>query len=202
MNLHQHTLLSVERRGGKAEDYQAIHSFLQTPYELVSDERHRFLHTWWGIKHVIIPIFGLMQVNSEGRMISIKEICEEDHFLPDFKDKFLPTLADFTEAIEDDENDIHILRKFHRKYSFDEEIRDLMLSPLANTGKVKSLYFTHNAWFVNTILPLIFDRKIEIVDSEIPPFHFLKRMKKEKWMKGEAYPPSQSPQHIGYLLTA
>jgi hypothetical protein len=202
MNVYQHTLLSVERRGGKPEDYHAIHALLHSPYELVSDERHRFLHTWWGIKHIIVPIFGLMRVNSDGRMISTKDICEEDHFYPDFQNKFLPTLADFTEAIEDDENDIHLLRKFHRKYAFNEEIRDLMLSPLANTGKVKSLFFTHNAWFVNTILPLLFEVKMEIEDSDIPPFHFLKRMKKEKWMDGEAFPPSQAPHNIGYLLTA
>ncbi len=202
MNAKQLSFLSAQRRGGSPEDYLAIHTFLDSAQEIVSDERHRFMHTWWCVRYLVIPQFGFMIVNSEGQAVSVKHICEEDHFLPNYGDKYIPDLLDFAESITDDEEDLLRLRRFHKNFAMDEAVSTLLISPLTVTGKIKSLFFTHNSWFVNSILPKIIGTKYDIKDADISPAHFINRMKVESWMKGEAYPPNSFGYKSTYLLTA
>lgn len=58
MNPATHSRISVAKRKGKFEDYYPIHFFMDATKELCSDNRHRILHNLWGIRRVIIPIFG------------------------------------------------------------------------------------------------------------------------------------------------
>ncbi len=191
MNAYKHAELSVKRRGGEIEDYLAIHDFMDSTKELCSDNRHRFLHTLWGIKRVVIPVFGRVITNSNGKEVNVKDLCEQDHILADFKNRFIPNLADFTSAIEDDGDDQKKINAFFEHYKEDKELCELLLSPLANTGKLKSLFFTHNSWFINEMVPKILKRPIEIRDFSISPADFFDRMKFELWMdNGAAYPRS------------
>ena len=149
------------------------------------------------VKQVIIPIFGTSFTNSDGREINTKDLCEFDHLLPDFSNKFIPTLNDYMEAVSDDNSDKDFIETFQRenKQFFEDnpEIKELMLSPLYNTGKLKSLLITHNSWFIGFILPKIFKEvKIEIKDYNISPSRLFARMNFESWMnngKG-GIPPS------------
>ncbi len=156
MDPYKHAEISVSRRGGEIEDYLPIHTLMDSTKELISDNRHRFLHTLWGVRQVVIPIFGHTIYNSLGKAVLVKDICEQDHILPDYRNRFIPTLSDFVHAMEDQKADEELFRKFHQECDLPEEIQELMLSPLAVTGEIKSLYFTHNSWFVNQILPKIF----------------------------------------------
>lgn len=193
MNPYKHSEISVNKRGGQIKDYYGIHSFLDSTKELCSDNRHRVLHTHWGIRRIIIPIFGETILNSDNKLVNVKDLCEFDHILPDYKNKFIPTLYDFVETIEiERENLIYldaVIKNFHE--GEDEDVRKLLLSPLTITGELKSLFITHNSWFQNEILPMVLNKKPKYNTGNISPHFFFSRMKFKNWMNnGEEYPPS------------
>jgi hypothetical protein len=191
MNAYIHSEISVKKRGGTIEDYYAIHDFMDSTKELCSDNRHRILHTHWGIKQVIIPVFGHTLINSDGKTVNIKDLCEQDHILPDYHNRFIPTLADFVEAISPQENDLERFQKFFKSYKENSELTRLLLSPLSYTGQAKSLLITHNSWFINHIIPLIFNTLPNIKEFTIAPSELFNRMSFKLWMdNGSAYPES------------
>lgn len=191
MNAVIHSKISVARRKGAIEDYLPLHEFMDSTKELCSDNRHRILHTLWGIKRVIIPIFGHTIFNHDGKEVNVKDMCEQDHILPDYQNRFIPTLHDFVEAIEDMPELQEKLKKFSIHYEHDPELMELLLSPLANTGAIKSLLITHNSWFINEVVPKVLGRKISIMDFEISPSDLFNNMKFQPWMdNGNFYPKS------------
>lgn len=185
MDPYKHSLLTVKRLGGKVEDYYPIHSFMDSTKELCSDNRHRILHNAWGIRRVIIPIFGKVFLNSDGQTVLVKEICEKDHILPDYHYRFIPSLSDFVEAISNQKSRSFLERinEFHKRLESDQELSSLLLSPLAITGQLKSLLITHNSWFINEVVPKIFENeKPRIVEFDLNPDQLFKMMKYEPWM--------------------
>ena len=194
MNAVKHCQISVKRWGGVESDYLEIHNFIDHTKSLCADARHRILHTHWAVNHIVIPIFGHSLVNSEGKRVDVKDMCERDHLLVDYQNKFIPTLSDFVEAIPDREIDSNLkkrLETFHSEYIDNNEISELMLTPLAYTGRLNSLLITHNSWFVNTIVPKIFDTRPVIKDFIIEPSALFNAMNFELWMdNGITYPQS------------
>lgn len=191
MNAYIHSEISVKKRGGKIEDYLELHDFIDSTKELCSDNRHRILHTMWGIKRVIIPVFGHYFKNSDGKIVNVKDICEQDHILPDYRNKFIPTLSDFVDAIDSSESDLKNISFFFESYKNDKELCNLLLSPLNNTGQIKYLLITHNSWFINEITPKIFNRSIDLKSFNISPSDLFNRMNFEIWMdNGLDYPKS------------
>lgn len=189
----QHARISAKRWGGEAEDYYQIHAFIDSTKSLCSDARHRILHTLWGVNSVVIPVFGHSLQNSAGKSIDIKDLCERDHLLVDYQQCFIPTLNDFVNAIDAKhlpKNFEQQLEQLHQYYLQDKALSQLMLSPLALTGKLHSLLITHNSWFIYDILPRI---------GELPPLEnivyspadFFNAMHFELWMdNGMAIPLS------------
>ena len=201
MNILKHCQISVKRWGGQAEDYIEIHRFIDQTKALCPDMRHRIFHTHWAIDNLVIPIFGESIKNSNGEEVCVRDMCERDHFLVDFHNKFIPTLNDFVSAI--DESRIPDLRKrldhFYSEYGTHNAIAKLMLSPLAHTGQVKSLLITHNSWFINSIIPQILETKTTIKDFNINPATLYEAMNLELWMdNGLAFPQSakQREKHL------
>jgi hypothetical protein len=194
MNPVKHCFISAKRWGGKPEDYYEIHSFIDHTKSLCSDIRHRILHTLWGVNHLVIPIFGHTLFNSDGKGVDVKDLCERDHLIVDYHSKFIPTLSDFVEAINDDylPNDFkQRIETIHSIFIDNQNISDLMLSPLAQTGRIKSLLITHNSWFVNSILPRLFDSKPLIEEFVLEPSHLFNSMRVELWMdNGASFPNS------------
>lgn len=199
MNAYKHAELSAKRRGGVIEDYIAIHDFMDSTKELCSDNRHRILHTHWGIKRVVIPIFGRTLTNSNGKIINVKDMCEQDHILPDYQNRFIPTLSDFTKAIEVDVEQSRF-EAFSESYKDDKELMSLLLSPLSITGSVKSLLLTHNSWFLQDIVPKLFDREITIKDFEISPADLFNTMRFELWMDNGSAIPSSAKMTAGKVV--
>lgn len=187
----QHCRVSQKRWGGQAEDYYDIHDFIDCTKELCPDSRHRIFHTMWAVKNIIVPVFGHTLVNSDGKSVDIKDMCERDHLLVDFHNKYIPTLADFVAAIEEVniKNFGQRIEKFHQNYVQDEQVSALMLSPLAATGQLKSLLITHNSWFINVIVPKVFNTKAIISDFDINPATFFNEMRFELWMDNGLVPP-------------
>jgi len=183
MNAYKHAELSVKRRGGNIDDYYEIHAFIDSTKELCSDNRHRILHNLWGVRRVIIPIFGNVIVNSVGKKINVKDLCEQDHILPDYSNKFIPTLSDFIESM-DELTHCESLRinEVHQKFSFSTQERDLLLSPLSISGQLKSLLITHNSWFLNQIIPRIFNKKPQLIDFPISPDLLFSKINFKSWM--------------------
>lgn len=194
MNAVKHAEISVRHWGGEIEDYYPIHSFLDSTKELCSDNRHRILHTMWGIKQVVIPIFGHTIINSEGKPVNVKDLCEQDHILPDYRNRFIPTLSDFIGAVDESAlpNEFAIkIQTLNQQYTHEQKVADLLLSPLAQTGRMSSLLITHNSWFFNFILPKIFQVTIELQDFDLSPSHFFEAMEFKIWMdNGMDFPPS------------
>lgn len=121
-------------------------------------------------------------------------MCERDHLLVDYHNRFIPTLSDFVQAIDDDAVGTTFRKKldwFHSDIVKNAEVSELLLSPLSCTGKLKSLLITHNSWFINTVVTRIFNTQPLLIDFPIVPADVFNVMKFALWMdNGIAYPES------------
>jgi len=197
MNAYIHSEISVKKRGGAIADYYAIHDFADCSKEVESSNAHRlYFHTMWGVKNVVIPIFGHTIKNSDGKQINVKDLCENDHILPDYSGKFIPTLSDFIDCVKDIAGIDEKIETFYKEnseyFGKNPAVKDLMMSPLWNTGTVKSLLVTHNSWFIGAILPKIFkDITLPTADFNIAPSLLFNNITYQTWMQnGLATPPS------------
>ncbi len=188
----RHANLSARRRGGSPEDYYALHSFFDTTKELCSDNRHRLLHNVWGIRRVVVPLFGAELTTSGGAKIATKDVCEVDHVVADFSGKYLPTLGDFVSAIAPLPGEEARFEAIRGPYRGNDAAMKLLLSPHAVTGQVHSLLVTHNTWFLSELLPRLCPDTPSIgLPHGVPPDELFARMRFELWMdNGSAAPPS------------
>lgn len=200
MNPYKHAEISVQKRGGEIADYYPIHSFIDSTKELCSDNRHRILHNLWGIRRVVVPVFGATITNSDGKVINVKDLCEQDHVLPDYRNKFIPDLSDFTDAIANNDADMQRFDGVIKYYENDPEVCQLLLSPLSVTGQLKSLLITHNSWFLNEILPLVLKRKPRIKNFEISPAMLFSRMEFRLWMNNGQVSPKNAVNNLTIII--
>lgn len=99
-NAHIHSKSSARRFGGQLEDYLEIHVKMDCSKAYISSNLHRTLtHNSFWIHEVMIPIYGYTITNSDGKQISVKDICEQ-HILEDFGMRFIPTAQDYLENME------------------------------------------------------------------------------------------------------
>lgn len=197
MNATIHSQISKRYRGGEEKDYYSLHDFMDSSKEVESTNKHRFLtHTMFFVKQVMIPIYGNTITNSDGKNVNVKDMLEQDHILADFKGKFIPTICDYVDEIDPSDDDDQMFKDFQSdNRSFFEDniyIRDIMLSPLYITGKLRSLFVTHNSWFIGFILPKISKGiKVELKNCNISPSYFFNKMNYKPWMQnGNGVPPS------------
>lgn len=197
MNATIHSELSAKRRGGVPEDYYHLHDFIDCSKEVEATNKHRFLtHSMFFVKEAMIPIFGNSIHIANGKPVNMKDMLEQDHIVADYGGKFIPTLNDFVDEIENNADDEQLIMDFQRdNAAFFQEytaIHRVMTAPLHLTGKIKGLFATHNSWFVGMILPRIFPTiKIEIKNYNISCSTFFNRMNYRKWMQnGQDVPPS------------
>lgn len=104
MNPVMHADSSMRKFKGETEEdlhkFIAIHEKLDCQKAWVPDNRGRVLtHTMFWIKEVMIPLFGSYITLSNGKRVSVKDICEQ-HILEDFRMKFIPTPQDFIQEME------------------------------------------------------------------------------------------------------
>jgi hypothetical protein len=92
-----HSLSCVKRWGGKWEDYIKIHQKMDSTKEIIADNRHRFFfHTSFGV-FIIEELFGFNITNSDGKLVSVRDIAER-HILEDFGG-FIPSPTDYLTEI-------------------------------------------------------------------------------------------------------
>jgi hypothetical protein len=91
-----HGRVSVKKWGGRPEDYQAIHDFLDESKAHFADMRHRaLLHNTWGI-YLCERLFGINIRNSDNRLVSVRDIAEQ-HILDDMGR--IPSLQDYFQGM-------------------------------------------------------------------------------------------------------
>ena len=95
-----HSKSSARRFGGEPNDYLTIHEKMDCSKAYFSSNAHRALthHMFW-VMEVMVPLFGYTIKNSEGKEVSVKDICEQ-HILEDFGMRFIPTAQDYLENME------------------------------------------------------------------------------------------------------
>jgi hypothetical protein len=75
-------MVSAKKFGGKPEDYQKIHDFIDSSKAHVADVRHRaLLHSSFGI-YLCEQVFGTFIVNSNNDIVQVRDIAEE-HIIED-----------------------------------------------------------------------------------------------------------------------
>jgi len=95
-----HAVSSSKRYGGKPEDYLEIHNLLDSSKGAIADNRHRALtHTSWFLSVILERIFGVNITNSDGKMVSVRDIGEQ-HILEDFGGRFIPSAQDYLQELE------------------------------------------------------------------------------------------------------
>ena len=95
-----HAMSSARKFGGKSEDYIAIHDFFDMSKGAIPDNRHRALtHNSWFLSNVLERVFGHTITNSDGKIVSTREIGEQ-HILEDFGNRFIPSAQDYLQEIE------------------------------------------------------------------------------------------------------
>lgn len=89
MNSFHHARISAKRHGGLPEDYQELHTFIDSSKACLGDVRHRaLLHSTWGV-FLCERLFGATITNAEGRATPVRLLAEE-HILDDLG--FIPTV--------------------------------------------------------------------------------------------------------------
>lgn len=89
MKPHIHCKNSAKKYGGKPEEYEKYHAWLDQTKTHVADLRHRvILHNSFGVA-LAVQMFGETFVNSEGKTVPIRGIFE-DHIIED--QGFIPSL--------------------------------------------------------------------------------------------------------------
>ena len=96
MHPYHHALSSVERWGGRAEDYLPIHDWFDESKAHVADFRHRALrHHSEGI-FLCEKLFGVTLTNSDGRVVPVRWVGEQ-HVKEDLG--FIPSVKDWLEHL-------------------------------------------------------------------------------------------------------
>ena len=101
------------------------------------------------------------------------------------------TLSDFVDALNFIPGLENKIKEFQKEYTKDQELAEILLSPLSNTGKIESLLITHNSWFLNDVIPRILNRPKTIKTFSVSPSDLFNNLKFELWMdNGSMYPKS------------
>ncbi len=92
MKPYLHGNVSVKKWGGRPEDYQEIHDFLDCSKSAHADMRHRaILHNSLG-PYIAERVFGINITNSDGKKVSVRDVAEQ-HIIDDMGT--IPSLGDY-----------------------------------------------------------------------------------------------------------
>lgn len=82
MKPRKHSHSSAKKFGGIPDDYDAIHTFMDSSKAHLADVRHRaLLHSSFGI-FLAEQVFGVYIINSDGDEVSVRDIAER-HVIED-----------------------------------------------------------------------------------------------------------------------
>jgi hypothetical protein len=93
---YHHAVSSARKWGGRPDEYQPIHTWLDRSKEIVADFRHRALRHHAEGCWMAEAIFGVTIVNSVGRIVPVRLIAEQ-HIVEDLGR--VPSFADWVRCI-------------------------------------------------------------------------------------------------------
>jgi hypothetical protein len=137
MNYWKHSLLSKKKFNGTAEDYLAIHKFIDSSKLFFFDIRHRILlHNTYGID-LCIQKFGEMIINADNKKVLVRDIAAE-HCKEDLKG-VVPTLNNWFKYVDNE-----LLSFIKPIQPADSKLKEFILRPLLMSGLTSSLVITHS----------------------------------------------------------
>lgn len=126
MKPYIHARISAKKFGGVAEDYLAIHDFMDSTKASHPDVRHRaILHNSFGC-FLAEKIFGHNIINADGKEVSVRDVAEA-HVIEDLG--YIPTLTDWLSEMPvqpwmGGANSEHIRRKMNVEGNKEEQVSD------------------------------------------------------------------------------
>lgn len=164
------------------EDYLGIHALIDSTKMLCTDNRHRILHTFWGVQEVILRslgiIFRTVQAKALKSKTSVKKTISSSTSITALFQRSLTLSAPHT-GYSGPRKQPKRLEQFHADVIDDYKLSATLLSPLAVTGQLKSLLITHNSWFINSILPMMGKADAKFIEFDITPAMFFNPMRFE-----------------------
>ncbi len=137
MNYWKHSLLSKKKFGGEADDYFAIHKFIDSSKLFYFDLRHRvLLHNTYGID-LCIQKFGDRIINSDSKTIMVRDVAAE-HCREDLCG-VVPTLSNWFKHAGEELDDIITPIE-----TGNSTLREFALRPFLMSGLTSSLIITHS----------------------------------------------------------
>ncbi len=94
---YHHAVSSARKWGGKPEDYQPIHDFMDGSKIILADFRHRALRHHSEGCFAAEALFGVTITNSAGRAVPVRMIAEQ-HIIEDLGR--IPSFADWVRCIK------------------------------------------------------------------------------------------------------
>ncbi len=94
---YHHAVSSARKWGGRPEDYQAIHNWLDGSKLILADFRHRALRHHSEGCFAAEALFGVTITNSGGRTVPVRLIAEQ-HIVEDLER--VPSFADWVRCIK------------------------------------------------------------------------------------------------------
>lgn len=129
---YHHACSSAKSFGGKAEDYQEIHDFMDSSKAAFCDARHRaILHNSFGV-FIAERVFGTTMTNSSGREIPVRLIAEQ-HIREDCGG-LVPTIQDWLARLPLEKWMIDGAKKLSIDNSKEEKAAELTQEPEGEEG--------------------------------------------------------------------
>jgi hypothetical protein len=94
---YHHAVSSARKWGGRREDYQPIHDWLDGSKVILADFRHRALRHHSEGCFAAEALFGITITNSAGRAVPVRMIAEQ-HIIEDLGR--IPSFADWVRCIK------------------------------------------------------------------------------------------------------
>lgn len=135
MNIWEHCLISQRKFGGKPQDYEKVHSFMDSSKYFYYHAKHRLLlHHLLGAEWAVL-LMGNFIENSEGNIVLVRDIAVE-HCREDLDGK-IPTLYDWLEEQP-------ILNDYFETLPLIEDpiLYDWVYAPFRRTGLKSSFVLT------------------------------------------------------------
>ena len=178
MNYWKHSLLSKHKFGGLADDYLAIHKFMDSSKLFYFHAKHRvLLHNTYGID-LCMEKFGDKLTNSNGKIVLVRDItaehCKEDLL------GVVPTLNNWFQYIDPSISDL-----IKPVYPNDAKLKEFIHRPLLMSGIPATLLITHSNFGIHLTREILgVDYALELAQhlSPIGANEWLQLVKlKEKW---------------------
>lgn len=192
MNIWQHCLLSQRKFGGEPEDYEQVHSFMDSSKYFLYHAKHRLLlHHLFGVG-LAVDLLGNFITNSENKKVLVRDISVE-HCREDLDGK-IPTLFDWLKESSELE---YVMKEIKPSIS-DESLSKFIWEPYLQTGLYSSLVITFSDFGIYLAKIFLGIEKAKILASLIPVEFKVKNLL-EKFTFTERWQYSPQQEELNWL---